>query len=491
MAGFENTGSSSLDASASRAAASSLHNDAFSGQQQSVPSPNSDAGQSQSAHLPNVELTQSEHPHHWYDGIVTVAEGVADEVIHHPLHVLESAAIGVGVGAAALAVAAVAPEVATVAAIGGAFIGGVELLVNAPKWGFEAAVVADPDHHSASEVAAAHKDLDSLGHVSIDNLVTAVTGGLTYGIGNSVLSGLAGDGVAAATGSATSATAETVSSSAVTGDGTLALPAPETPAALAAPEAQPLLPAPEGAPPVEPPAASVDTAVAPADVQPAANAAEAVEAPVQPVPVAEAMQGKPAALYDRIGVNGSNSGPVQVQRIDSPVVLTTEAGRTIYGGPGDVLVTRADGAQAIVNEAQFAEHYSPVRLEVPNPLLTYRKTLPITAEQSSEPFTWTSNGETMQANAGDWRVTQPNGKISSVTPDIFARTYEAAPNLGPNSFLKTALTHAQVLDRDVTVTTLEGAKTAQAGDYLVTGPAGEQYPVPRAEFEHMYAQVPS
>ena len=41
-------------------------------------------------------------------------------------------------------------------------------------------------------------------------------------------------------------------------------------------------------------------------------------------------------------------------------------------------------------------------------------------------------------------------------------------------------------DRDGTVYTLEGAMTYEAGDYIVTGPLLEKYPVKRHIFEATY-----
>ena len=162
----------------------------------------------------------------------------------------------------------------------------------------------------------------------------------------------------------------------------------------------------------------------------------------------------------------------------------------MLGGQGDVLLTRANGEQTITDATEFAQQYKPVPIDVPNPIIEYRKTASVQAEQSAEPFTWTNwEGKPMQANAGDWRVNQPDGSVGSVTPEIFARTYGPAPSGVPGEYVKTALTRAQVLDRDVSVRTLEGEVKGRAGDYLATGPEGEQYPIPREAFEMMFQRV--
>lgn len=49
---------------------------------------------------------------------------------------------------------------------------------------------------------------------------------------------------------------------------------------------------------------------------------------------------------------------------------------------------------------------------------------------------------------------------------------------------------AEQRDEPFTVETLEGTLKGKAGDYLVVGVNGEQYPVDREIFEKTYDQVP-
>ena len=51
---------------------------------------------------------------------------------------------------------------------------------------------------------------------------------------------------------------------------------------------------------------------------------------------------------------------------------------------------------------------------------------------------------------------------------------------------KPIIIEAQQLLRDLTIPTLEGDMNAKAGDYLVTGVKGEQYPVRKDIFEETY-----
>jgi hypothetical protein len=49
---------------------------------------------------------------------------------------------------------------------------------------------------------------------------------------------------------------------------------------------------------------------------------------------------------------------------------------------------------------------------------------------------------------------------------------------------------AEYMDEPFTVETLEGTMTGKAGDYLVTGIRGEQYPVDGEIFDDSYIAVP-
>lgn len=146
------------------------------------------------------------------------------------------------------------------------------------------------------------------------------------------------------------------------------------------------------------------------------------------------------------------------------------AGSDAVRGGGDVRV----GAQDVSTSA-----------------VEYTKIEPVTAQVSRRPFKWkTSDGQVMRADAGDWRVVQPDGRVTSVKPSVFDKTYEPVEG-EPGKFRKTAPTKARQLDRPVDIKTLEGPGHGEPGDYLVTGAEGEQYIVPRTEFEKLYRRVES
>ncbi|MBX9948942.1 MAG: PGDYG domain-containing protein [Candidatus Obscuribacterales bacterium] len=121
--------------------------------------------------------------------------------------------------------------------------------------------------------------------------------------------------------------------------------------------------------------------------------------------------------------------------------------------------------------------------------LTYKKAGQVKAEQLTQDLTWKStNGDTLTGNAGDWKLTGPDGSTWTVKPDIFAKTYgEVTP--GSGIYEKTALARAMKLKVDYSVQSLEGASSGKAGDYLIMGPNNEFYIVNAAKFEGMYTQV--
>jgi hypothetical protein len=73
--------------------------------------------------------------------------------------------------------------------------------------------------------------------------------------------------------------------------------------------------------------------------------------------------------------------------------------------------------------------------------------------------------EARSASAAQWLAEQPRHKVQRRTPVLQVRFATGAETLA----------------------TLEGTMAAHAGDAIITGAAGEHWPVPRAEFEARYA----
>lgn len=110
----------------------------------------------------------------------------------------------------------------------------------------------------------------------------------------------------------------------------------------------------------------------------------------------------------------------------------------------------------------------------------------VTAEQRSEPWTWTSRaGDTMRADAGDWAVWE-DGDSWSVRDGIFQATYEYVDG---SQWRRRGEVLARPARPGETLDTLEGPATAADGDWVVRGADGEQWPVPGDEFAQRYAEV--
>jgi hypothetical protein len=110
---------------------------------------------------------------------------------------------------------------------------------------------------------------------------------------------------------------------------------------------------------------------------------------------------------------------------------------------------------------------------------------PVTAEQRSAPWTWTSrSGHIMQANPGDWQV-EAGGQTWSVRDNIFRNSYE---HVDGNQWRRCGDVLARPAQPGETIETLEGPATASDGDWVVRGADGEQWPVPAREFAERYAE---
>lgn len=117
----------------------------------------------------------------------------------------------------------------------------------------------------------------------------------------------------------------------------------------------------------------------------------------------------------------------------------------------------------------------------------YRRLGEVVAEQRTLDWTWnTSAGELMHGTAGDWSVTDRNGTERSVATDVFAGIHEP---LGGNRYRRSGSVTARRVIRQETIHTREGDAAAHPGDYVVTGAAGEQWPVPRSKFLETYELI--
>lgn len=110
--------------------------------------------------------------------------------------------------------------------------------------------------------------------------------------------------------------------------------------------------------------------------------------------------------------------------------------------------------------------------------------VPVLAERLLKPRQWrTPGGDQMTAEAGDWMITGPDNTQWSINEGLFRETYRANAN---GTFSKTAAVRAVMLKEPVEVETLEGLAHGRPGDWLLTGARGESWPVADEVFRVQY-----
>jgi hypothetical protein len=100
-----------------------------------------------------------------------------------------------------------------------------------------------------------------------------------------------------------------------------------------------------------------------------------------------------------------------------------------------------------------------------------------------------SDGHALRYTAGEhYLVEHRTGDVSVIRRDIFEKTYhQKQPGLyrkRPNLRLR-----AVVADEDTQVETLEGAKIASRGDWIMIGVANELWPVPAHQARETYREA--
>jgi hypothetical protein len=108
----------------------------------------------------------------------------------------------------------------------------------------------------------------------------------------------------------------------------------------------------------------------------------------------------------------------------------------------------------------------------------------VTAVHSDTSWTWTSeSGETMQGQAGDWRLTNKSGRSWSVAPEIFASTYE---HVDDDRWRRTGCAWARPAVPGEVIKSLEGRQTAADGDWVIRGSKGEEWVTSSDHFAASY-----
>ncbi|MCX2933720.1 hypothetical protein ORI20_25950 [Mycobacterium sp. CVI_P3] len=127
----------------------------------------------------------------------------------------------------------------------------------------------------------------------------------------------------------------------------------------------------------------------------------------------------------------------------------------------------------------------PIADSTESPWNRFRRTGLVIAERRDKPWTWTTtSGERLQADAGDWAVSEPDGqRWWSVKDPVFRAQHS---HLDGSRWRRDGVVSARPARAGEVIETLEGRTTAGAGDWVVQGEHGEQWPVPADEFARRY-----
>ena len=182
------------------------------------------------------------------------------------------------------------------------------------------------------------------------------------------------------------------------------------------------------------------------------------------------------------------SAIVRAQQLVSDTVVNTLEGIGT-GKRGDWMVTGPNGEKYIIASEAFNKLYKANETPVNASAFEFKKQGTVEAVVADAPFDWVDwQGNAMRGEAGDIKVTQPDGTTSSIKPDIFEKTYS---EVSPGEYEKSAIVRAQQLVSDTVVNTLEGIGTGKRGDWMVTGPNGEKYIIASEAFNKLYRAAPA
>lgn len=120
----------------------------------------------------------------------------------------------------------------------------------------------------------------------------------------------------------------------------------------------------------------------------------------------------------------------------------------------------------------------------PTDLRRFRRTGEVTARRSEFDWSWRAgDGTVLQGSAGDWRVTDHEGRSWSVKPDEFATTYAA---IGSDRWRRTGAVTARPAVIGEEVATLEGPAVVTEESWVLHSPSGARWILPVDQFRATY-----
>ena len=150
----------------------------------------------------------------------------------------------------------------------------------------------------------------------------------------------------------------------------------------------------------------------------------------------------------------------------------------------------APGAQALAASKRKGKLPQTMK-RIPDsatPIQVFKKPIPVKAEQLTEARTVQTKEGPVEAKAGDWLMTGVKGEQWPIPPEKFAATYE--PVAGKPGFYakKKQIVTAVTLAEPMTVKTSWGADiNGKAGDWLVEATPEDRWIVEAQIFQETYA----
>ncbi len=122
-----------------------------------------------------------------------------------------------------------------------------------------------------------------------------------------------------------------------------------------------------------------------------------------------------------------------------------------------------------------------------DPVSRFRRIGIVQARRLDVRQSWASDaGDLLQGEAGDWLVTSPDGTTRTVKDAPFRSMHDYVSGA---TWRRVGEVRAARVTSPTLVATLEGTATARTGDWVVTGPDGNTWPVPDQFFRLSYVPI--
>ena len=151
-------------------------------------------------------------------------------------------------------------------------------------------------------------------------------------------------------------------------------------------------------------------------------------------------------------------------------------------------VSHADYTRSQIAQLEDAGFVPVIPAGGPAQAARFRRIGAVRARRLTAQRTWVRrNGDVLEGEAGDWRVTDPEGGERTVGDPQFRASHL---HRAGEEWDRTGVFLAWQVTEATVVRTLEGQSTARAGDWIVESPGGERWPVSGRHFQQGYRALP-